>query len=31
MNLEGCGLGLTVAKTIAKALGGDLNVESIKN
>lgn len=28
-NKEGVGLGLSVSKTIAQALGGDLTVESI--
>lgn len=27
-NKEGCGLGLTIAKNIANALGGDITVES---
>jgi signal transduction histidine kinase len=30
MNIHGCGLGLTISKNLAKALGGDLSVSSIK-
>ena len=26
MNKQGCGLGLSISKTIAKALGGDISV-----
>ena len=28
MNQQGCGLGLTLSKNIAQALGGDISVES---
>lgn len=28
LNQEGVGLGLTISKNLAKALGGDINVES---
>lgn len=28
LNKEGCGLGLTISKNLAKALGGDMEVES---
>ncbi len=28
MNMGGCGLGLTISKNIAKALGGDIKVKS---
>lgn len=30
MNKNGCGLGLTVSKNIARALGGDITVSSVK-
>jgi two-component system, sensor histidine kinase and response regulator len=30
MNTEGCGLGLTISKNLAKAMGGDIIVESEK-
>ena len=30
MNRNGCGLGLSISKLIAKTLGGDIEVTSIK-